>query len=457
MAWDISGAQDAVNKGFAQGQQNRFNTLAGQAFSAPPEQRQQYLSQAAMLNPAGAMQYGQALQGNDDDKHKKLAQMAVFMLNVPEGPMREQAYQRVRPDLERLGIGPVPPTMDDQVKGLLGSLEKAWGGAGEGAPHVQSRFVNQNGDVIAMMSDGSMVRTGETADPRTQLRDQPGLPPGLVTMSGGQRGAIAPLSEGGQPAKAGGISIDPSMFEGLDQQSQQALLQRIMADAQGQAQPETGGFSASPSGLAAARPQTTPTQEAAIELSRAANARAEARERRAVEANDEKPKRSPLPVGAMKMILENQEGLSIAGSLDATLAKFETQIMDGSLDLGLLMNPYSAARNYVGQSNPNSRNYNSFMAGLEKMRNDSLRLNSGVQTEGDAQRAWNELVANINDEGAVLQRLGEIRLINAQAIRLRNANIDAVKANYEGAGAAPEARGAADLSDDELLRELGLK
>ena len=59
-------------------------------------------------------------------------------------------------------------------------------------------------------------------------------------------------------------------------------------------------------------------------------------------------------------------------------------------------------------SDKQSRNFQSFNATLERMRNDSLRLNAGVQTEGDAIRAYKELIDNINDPEVVTQRLDEL-------------------------------------------------
>jgi hypothetical protein len=81
-------------------------------------------------------------------------------------------------------------------------------------------------------------------------------------------------------------------------------------------------------------------------------------------------------------------------------------------------------------SDADSRNFASFQSTLEKLRNDSLRLNKGVQTEGDAVRAWNELVKNINDPQVVRQRLAEIREINNRAIALRKYNIDVIRSNF---------------------------
>ena len=102
----------------------------------------------------------------------------------------------------------------------------------------------------------------------------------------------------------------------------------------------------------------------------------------------------------------------------------------------LFNNLESSARNLMGTgaSTPDSRNFAEFKATLERMRNDSLRLNKGVQTEGDAQRAWNELLANIKDEQYVQQRLQTIMRLNERAIAIRSAKINQRRSNF---GAPP--------------------
>jgi hypothetical protein len=53
-----------------------------------------------------------------------------------------------------------------------------------------------------------------------------------------------------------------------------------------------------------------------------------------------------------------------------------------------------------------------------------------VQTDGDAQRAWNELFQSINDTDLVKQRLQEIQRINARGAQLQRLKVDSVRANY---------------------------
>jgi hypothetical protein len=112
---------------------------------------------------------------------------------------------------------------------------------------------------------------------------------------------------------------------------------------------------------------------------------------------------------------EALDALGVASSVNADLGALEQQIEAGELDFGPVSNLTNTARNMAGMSNAKSRNFATFKSSLERLRNESLRLNAGVQTEGDAQRAWNELFQNINDTDLVKQRLKEIQATNKKA------------------------------------------
>lgn len=142
----------------------------------------------------------------------------------------------------------------------------------------------------------------------------------------------------------------------------------------------------------------------------------------------------PLPVAALKMQQDSLDAIGTAGGINADLGAVLQQVESGSLQLGPVKNAVGSVRNTLGVSNENSQNLATFKATLEKLRNDSLRLNKGVQTDGDAQRAWNELLSNINDPGVVAKRLKEIRSINSRAIELHNDNLGNIRSNY---GAQP--------------------
>jgi hypothetical protein len=130
-----------------------------------------------------------------------------------------------------------------------------------------------------------------------------------------------------------------------------------------------------------------------------------------------------LPAALQKLEDDDIDAIGATNTIDSSLDRINTQIADGSLQLGPLANLSSSARNAAGVSDEVSTNYASFLATLEKLRNDSLRLNKGTQTEGDADRAWNELFTNIKDPKIVQQRINEIRGYNKSAAGL---NLDKI-------------------------------
>ena len=156
----------------------------------------------------------------------------------------------------------------------------------------------------------------------------------------------------------------------------------------------------------------------------------DSRSRDATAVAAEAKKNKGLPQSALKMQQGELDAIATASSIQSDLGEIEKQINDNKLDFGMVSNATNSARNAIGMSNESSRNFASFKSTLEKLRNDSLRLNAGVQTDGDAQRAWNELFNNINDKGVVKQRLAEIKNINARAVNLRKLNVDQIRTNF---------------------------
>ena len=124
---------------------------------------------------------------------------------------------------------------------------------------------------------------------------------------------------------------------------------------------------------------------------------------------------NPLKLDALKAVQESEELGNTSGEIVSNIDNYLEQIEGGVLTFGLVENQKNRLKNKTGNSDEQSRNLASFETGLEKMRNDSLRLNKGPQTDGDAERAFNELVRNINDKDVVRQRLNEIKALNEKA------------------------------------------
>jgi len=142
------------------------------------------------------------------------------------------------------------------------------------------------------------------------------------------------------------------------------------------------------------------------------------------------PGSKPLPANALKMQQEALDAIGTSSSINADLSALEKQIETGKLNFGPVSNLINKGRNTLGASTEESRNFGSANATLERLRNESLRLNAGVQTDGDAQRAWSELIQNVNDTDFVKQRLKEIQNINKRGAELQQLKIDGVRANY---------------------------
>lgn len=127
----------------------------------------------------------------------------------------------------------------------------------------------------------------------------------------------------------------------------------------------------------------------------------------------------PVPVAVQNAEAGDLQDIQTISQNNDILGRYEALISTGKLSLGGIENIQSRLRNLANRSNENSRNFQSFYSDMNKMRNESLRLNKGVQTEGDAVRAWDEMFSNLNDPEVVSQRLGEIRRYNEAAANFK--------------------------------------
>jgi hypothetical protein len=138
----------------------------------------------------------------------------------------------------------------------------------------------------------------------------------------------------------------------------------------------------------------------------------------------------PLPTPALKLQQEELETIGTVAGTNADLDTILGQVKNGGLDLGYFSNMMNDARNFAGMSTEESQNFQTLKSTLERVRNDSLRLNKGVQTDGDAQRAWNELLTNLNDKGVVEARLKDIIGYNKRAVEIRKKKVKNLRLNY---------------------------
>jgi len=199
--------------GKQQGEQSRLARLGGQAYSAPRDQRQQYLGQMAQTSPQAAFDANKHFEGMDDNARQKLGQYAAVFDTLPD-EQKAQAYPQLAQQAQALGI-PAPPQWSPEFAPHIQRIAQTFGGGGTGA-NVQSRFVDAQGNVMVVMRDGTVRPLGVQAENRFQMRDQPGLPLGAFNTRSGSIQAVPEVGaqQAPQQQMAPGevpFSIDPSL------------------------------------------------------------------------------------------------------------------------------------------------------------------------------------------------------------------------------------------------------
>lgn len=141
-------------------------------------------------------------------------------------------------------------------------------------------------------------------------------------------------------------------------------------------------------------------------------------------ASNRAPSQRPLPQGVQTAEDADIKVIQGAGGINGQLGQYAELIDKGELNLGPGNNFLSGVQNTAGYSSVGSQNYALFVADLERLRNESLRLNSGPQTDTDARNAWNELIVNINDPKVVKRQIARIQDLNNKAVGFKKQSID---------------------------------
>ena len=153
------------------------------------------------------------------------------------------------------------------------------------------------------------------------------------------------------------------------------------------------------------------------------------KEMKALTKTDQKPVR--MSTAASKLENEDFTALDLSAGINDDVNKYIKLLENKEMTLGITDSVEDAISSGLGIANQDTANRADFMTFITKLTNDSLRLNKGTQTEGDAKRAKQELFANLNDEKIVISRLKEIMRINERAIKNRKRAINR-RRNNEG-------------------------
>lgn len=164
----------------------------------------------------------------------------------------------------------------------------------------------------------------------------------------------------------------------------------------------------------------------------------------------------PLPPAVAKLKDEHIGAIGAVENLDKRLSTWEDKVKTGKLQVGLVRNIAGQARNFMGKSDANSVEFAKFKSSLEEMRNGVLLLHKGVQTEGDAVRAMDQIMANINDQKVVAAQLEKLRAVNRDAVSVRKQQLKALNEEYgqrSQGGAAPAGTGFPGVTPEAIAAE----
>jgi hypothetical protein len=137
-----------------------------------------------------------------------------------------------------------------------------------------------------------------------------------------------------------------------------------------------------------------------------------------------------LPATLIKSEDEDFTALSNLGGVETDIDFFIDAVREGNLEVGYGEDIQAAfgnlgiMRQYMdAESKEKLANYNAFERWKQTYVNESLRLNKGPQTEGDAQRAMKELEAAKTPED-VLRVLQDLKKTNAREVKFRKEQIN---------------------------------
>jgi len=469
----LSGLQYVQQQGEAgrqRGLEDRFNRLAGEAFNAPQDQRQSILGQMASISPQAAQAQQQQFQADEDRTLKQLTGAARYLKGAMDtnNPQAVQgAWRTVLPGLIRSGVvkdGELSPTWDpsyaDTVHQVLAMGEGAAGAAPTDVRSFQmmtqglspedrekARRINLGLDGMASNAgygfDTIDIGDGRPRQSRRNPRDgsleyyderyQQWIPlggPSGMTYEDGQ--PVATTSAVGSNGARVNIGND------IPAEARAAILAGNADGVQNNAFMPINRTAAP--GVGAGRrkeDEAAAVKEAELRKQleyapRIAQADADAaRQKKMAELGAER-EYSGLPQAALSDILDAEDAIGTAGGIQENMARHLGKIDAGTLTFGPLENYSARGRNFTSNSDERSRNFQLFRSDIEKLRNDSLRLNKGVQTEGDAQRALDELFGSLNDPEMVKAAIQRVIEINKRAVALQQARIQTIRQNYAG-------------------------
>jgi len=450
----FQGMDDANQRRLQDQSMQRQNRLADLAVSREErlqqgDQRQQLYGMAkgyldyVTKNPQGGKQYydtylrpefpklGFGDPGDYDEAQTK--NVAMQVVSAMGGGKASNPYDGLPSDIQSLQLlrdNPQLAAMDKerrQYSGMVPKLVETSQGIGWGTPGAGIKLAPLEG----------VAGQGATPHARPEA--------GQFFAALGQKYGIRPTSVGRTPQRNAEVGGVPNSYhltgEASDWQVPAQYKGQFMADARAngyEAIDEGDHVHIEPAGQGGGAPgvaqpfqkPTAPSElDRRIDMARRLGATPDEIRKMVIGREGAAAGAKPIPVGSLNKILEAQDALGSTQVISDIIQKHAGRMQSGDLVVGPVGTLGTKLRTGLGMADAQDVNLNEWEADKTKIVNESLRLNKGVQTEGDAQRAVQELMG-ARDPGTAARALRRLAELNSRAVQLQKQKLNTIYSNY---------------------------
>jgi hypothetical protein len=185
-------------------------------------------------------------------------------------------------------------------------------------------------------------------------------------------------------------------------------------------------------GVAAAGRADTLALNRELGLSRLDQQRIENERRAQADRDRAERQASTLPPNVVTTYQGAAQNERQAGSTAENMLRHVKDIEDGKLPLGALSNIESRTRNFFGVSTPESVRFADLMRDVDGAVNTILQAAKGTQTEGDARRAREQILANPNDPEVVKNALKNLAKASRESQNIYRGTMNQLGGRYRG-------------------------
>jgi hypothetical protein len=415
-----------ANAAIGQGAYGLAGAIGGALGGVDPQlqkitQRQQLLG---MIDPANPDSYGQAIQAALQTGDQEAAfLLRNEMMKVKQVAQEEQLNQlKVQDYLTQRGQGMQATGLTNLANELVGQLKNPDGTINEEVKTKLLSFpqgraaISEQAKVLPDLRKLGAAGTPEE-NPFQVFISDPTIPANVKTLA---NQFSSSLNKGIlDPEK-----IDTKVKELAD------MTQRIQQFEQNQQQ-----IKSNQDAMAAFRSQGLENSQAYLAIAQSNNALAQqnAAFNRQMKLDDnarkqEEKANKPLRPDLAKDEEEDYKVASSARNLAIEANNYVNSIKSGNIKFGLKDRASIAARNVFGSDDPDVVARNDFERFKTRLVNESLRLNKGTQTEGDAQRSIKELqgAESAIDAAKAINTLAEL---NARKVQDAQTSIERRRIN----------------------------